>query len=197
MIDEYRAKKYCCEDLSLIENYELAIADTTKTWQCHHRAEILPCGIYRVKHLKLFRLYYHRPASELVFLTEADHKHIHSYGKSHYLFGKHHSEEAKKKMSEAKKGKHLSEAHRLSISMSNKGREVSLKTRIKISNANKRKSHEYSWSKVQQYTLTNKLITEYPSIGVAAEATGVRYQNISACCRGITKSAGGFVWRYV
>ena len=111
---------------------------------CHHKAEILPCGVYRVKHLKLFGLYYHRPASELVFLAEADHKHIHSSGKNHYLFGKHQSEETRLKISEAKKGKHLSEAHRLSISISNKGREVSEKTRIKISNANKGKSHEYS-----------------------------------------------------
>lgn len=196
MINEIKTKKYCCEDISLIENYELAISDTTQTWHCHHKAEILPCGVYRVKHLKLFGLYYHRPASELVFLAEADHKHIHSSGKNHYLFGKHQSEETRLKISEAKKGKHLSEAHRLSISISNKGREVSEKTRIKISNANKGKSHEYSQSKVQQYTLTNKFIAEYPSIGLAAAAVGIHYQNISACCRGIKKSAGSYVWRY-
>jgi len=33
-------KKFCCEDLSLIENYDLAISDTNQTWHCHHRLEI-------------------------------------------------------------------------------------------------------------------------------------------------------------
>ena len=37
MINEYCAKKFCCEDPSLIENYALAVADTTQTWDCHHR----------------------------------------------------------------------------------------------------------------------------------------------------------------
>ena len=37
MINEYCAKSYCCEDLSLIENYALAVADTTQAWDCHHR----------------------------------------------------------------------------------------------------------------------------------------------------------------
>ena len=29
MINEYNAKRFCCEDLSLIENYALAIVDQT------------------------------------------------------------------------------------------------------------------------------------------------------------------------
>ena len=32
-------KKFCCEDISKIENYAAAIADTTQTWECHHRME--------------------------------------------------------------------------------------------------------------------------------------------------------------
>ena len=32
MIDLYRAKRYCYEDISLIENYHKAIADTEHTW---------------------------------------------------------------------------------------------------------------------------------------------------------------------
>ena len=60
MINEYNAKRFCCEDLSLIENYALAVADTTQTWDCHHRGEILPCGRYEAKDLKKFYLYYNR-----------------------------------------------------------------------------------------------------------------------------------------
>ena len=39
MINEYCAKKFCCEDISLIENYHIAIADKEKTWDIHHRRE--------------------------------------------------------------------------------------------------------------------------------------------------------------
>ena len=31
--------KICCEDISLIENYESAISDKTEMWDCHHRLE--------------------------------------------------------------------------------------------------------------------------------------------------------------
>ena len=37
-------KKFCSEDPSLIENYDLAIADETQTWECHHRLEIQEDG---------------------------------------------------------------------------------------------------------------------------------------------------------
>lgn len=59
----YRTKRYCCEDISRIENYEKAIADETQIWHCHHRAEILPCGRYSQDDLKRHGLYWHVPAS--------------------------------------------------------------------------------------------------------------------------------------
>ena len=80
MISETTVKKFCCEDLSLIENYALAIADPTQTWDCHHRGEILPCGRYEVKDLKKFGLYYKRPASELIFLPHDEHISLHRQG---------------------------------------------------------------------------------------------------------------------
>ena len=58
MINEGCAKKYCCEDLSLIENYELAINDQTQTWDCHHRGEVLSCGRFSPNDLNKFRLYF-------------------------------------------------------------------------------------------------------------------------------------------
>ena len=39
MISENQVKKYCREDISLIENYDKAINDKTQTWDCHHRKE--------------------------------------------------------------------------------------------------------------------------------------------------------------
>ena len=34
-----RLEKYCCEDISKIENYEFANKDNFKGWCCHHRLE--------------------------------------------------------------------------------------------------------------------------------------------------------------
>lgn len=80
MVSE-NAKKFCCEDISLIENYDKAVADPTQIWVTHHRAEILPCGNYTVDDLKQFNLYYNRPASELIFLSQSEHMRLHKFGK--------------------------------------------------------------------------------------------------------------------
>ena len=100
MINEYYAKKFCCEDLSLIENYDKAIADTTQTWDCHHRGEILPCGRFSRDDLKKFGLYFNRPAAELIFLTPSEHRLLH-------LKGVPKSEATKKAIGEAKSKKVL------------------------------------------------------------------------------------------
>ena len=118
MIDKKRAIKYCKDDISLIENYDKAIADKTQVWDCHHRRET----IYSAKELIEIGEYYNRPACELIFLTPFDHRRLHK-------LGKHHSAETRKKMSEANKGekcyifgKHLSEETRKKMSEANKGK---------------------------------------------------------------------------
>lgn len=112
MINEYRAKLFCSEDTSLIENYEKAVSDTTQTWDCHHRAETDE-GMSRKELIDAGR-YWNRPASELVFLTKDEHTRLHNLGKHHSaetkhklseaLLGKPKSEETRRKMSEAKRG---------------------------------------------------------------------------------------------
>jgi hypothetical protein len=47
---------------------------------------------------------------------------------------------------------------------------------------------------VNQYTLNNILITQYPSIKEAHRLTGIN--NIVRCCQGERHSAGGYMWRY-
>lgn len=74
--------RFCSEDISLIENYDKAIADQTQTWHCHHRAEILPCGNYSANDLKKFGLYYNRPACELIFLPPKMHVGLHGLNKN-------------------------------------------------------------------------------------------------------------------
>ena len=115
-------KSYCSEPLELVENYMAAKADDFEGWCMHHRREIKLDGT-RVSAKELIdqNLYYGRPASELVFMRKLEHSTLHSKGK-------HHSEETRQKLSEAKKGenhqffgKHLSEEHRQKISESCKG----------------------------------------------------------------------------
>ena len=147
MICERTIKKFCKDDISLIENYDKAIADNTQTWHCHHRRET----IFSRKDLIEIGEYYNRPAAELIFLTNSDHNRLHKSGENHPLFGKHHSAEARKKMSESKKGennplfgkhhsaearKKISEAHKDKPSCM-KGKHLSEDTRKKISESKK------------------------------------------------------------
>ena len=79
MINEYWAKLYCSEDISLIENYKQAIADQTMTWNIHHRRECDENGqtLFTHTQLKELNLYFKRPASELIFVTRSMHSKLH------------------------------------------------------------------------------------------------------------------------
>lgn len=101
MISENQARKYCYQDISLIENYDKAVADKEHIWHCHHRLEtIMNCGH---KELKAQGCYYDRPAHELIFLTHEEHTSIHKHGNRNWV-GRKHSEETRRKMSVAQKG---------------------------------------------------------------------------------------------
>ena len=117
MICEKTIKKFCKDDISLIENYDKAIADTTQVWHCHHRRET----IFSKPDLIEIGEYYNRPACELIFLTPNEHRRLHHLGKPSGMKGKHLSAETRKKISEARKGKHLSKESRKKISEANKG----------------------------------------------------------------------------
>ena len=164
MIDKKRAIKYCKNDISLIENYDKAIADKTQVWHCHHRRET----IYSRSGLIEIGEYYNRPACELIFLTKSEHMRLHNLGKhlseetrqklseankgeNNSMFGKHLSEETRQKLSEARKGKpscmkgkHHSEESRKKIGAARKGKSLSAETRKKMSEAQKGKNH---WTK--------------------------------------------------
>lgn len=124
MIDEVKAKRYCCEDISKIANYDKAIADKTQTWICHHRTAIWwNCS---KKELKENDCYYHRKACELEFVTKSEHNQIHHSGK-------HHTKETKRRMSGSMKGKNkgktlgpMSEEHRRKIGEAMKGKSWKL-----------------------------------------------------------------------
>ena len=97
MINETQAKKYCKDDISLIENYEEAVNDNTRRWDCHHRRGT----IYSREGLIEIGEYQKRPAIELIFMLEEEHRRFHRIGKCN-------SEKTKKKMSKAMIGNHNS-----------------------------------------------------------------------------------------
>lgn len=100
-----------CRHPELIENYDKAIADKTKVWDCHHRKE----EFYSQKELIEREEYFDVLPEDLIFLTVAEHHKIDSKCKrvSEAHKGKKHSEETKKKIGEAHKGmKHSEEAKR-------------------------------------------------------------------------------------
>ena len=170
MISEKYAKTFCCEDLSLIENYGLAINDTTQMWECHHRGEVLPCGRFSRDDLKKFGLYFYRPASELIFLTPTAHRQLHKKGVPRGPM----SEANKKAISEAKKGVQrgpLSEEHKKAIGEANS-------------------------KKILQFTKSGEFIREWPSIREASKQLKINRGNICSCCNEKLKSAGGFIWKY-
>ena len=79
MINENNAKRFCSEDISLIENYQQAISDQTRTWDVHHRRECDSEGrtLFTKKQLIEMKLYFKRPAAELIFVTKSMHGKLH------------------------------------------------------------------------------------------------------------------------
>ena len=124
MISEKSAKAFCRDDISMIENYDKAVADKSCVWHCHHRRET----IFSKSDLIEIGEYYNRPACELIFLTPLEHNRLHkigeknpNFGKPAWNNGKHHSAEARKKIAEAHKGKHHSVETRKKMSEAHKG----------------------------------------------------------------------------
>ena len=75
MINKRNAKLFCCEDISLIENYNEAI-NSSEVRICHHRLGIdLGKGS---EELIDMGLYFDRPASELQFLSRSEHIRLHN-----------------------------------------------------------------------------------------------------------------------
>ena len=117
------------------------------------------------------------------------------------------SKEIKRKMSSRMKGvgnpffgKSHSEETKREISKSCKGRKISDETRKKLSAAHNTTTGILSSSskKITQINKdTNEEIACWFSMGEIERELGIRQSNISSCCRGKEKSAGGFIWKYI
>ena len=136
MINIGSAKKYCCEVISQIDNYEQAVNDKAQTWNIHHILEVQGQFYNSVSLLKRCGIYYNVPASQLIFLTHSDHMRIHKIGNNFGRKGKPGtrlgaklSEQTKNKIRTSKigkpsnrKGVHLTESTKTKISEARIGR---------------------------------------------------------------------------
>lgn len=77
------------------------------------------------------------------------------------------------------KGKPKSDNHRYNMSLAKLGK----------SSTNPKKT-------ILQYDLHNNFIKEWSSISEAGDKLNIHFTNISSCCLGKYKTAGGFIWRY-
>ncbi len=116
-------------------------------------------------------------------------------GEKHPMFGKHHSEETKKKIGIGNKGKIVSDETKRKLSEINKGKKHSEETKKKMSESSKGEKHsmfgkhhsEETKKKMSKaiemfYLDTNEFIQEFVSGVEAQEITGINQGNISFCC---------------
>lgn len=104
-------------------------------------------------------------------------------GEKHPFYGKHHSEDSRKKMSLSHIGKMVGEKHpNFGKHLSDEVRNKILQTRIKFP--------------VVQYTLDFKFVAEYESSREAERQTGVAHNNINKCCKGKYYQTNGYIWVY-
>lgn len=138
-------------------------------------------------------------------------------GENNPMYGKPKSEETKKKISESKKGKHHTEEHKRKLSEAHKGKHHSEEAKKKMSEVKKGENHPmYGKHHTEEHKRklsealkgqgakpiigTNKVtgeIIEFKSAIEAFKVLGINNSDISACCKGKRKSAGGWKWEYL
>lgn len=165
---------YYCRDFTQIENYEKAVADETRVWDCHHRLETHTSDGERrlvdisTKELKALGVYYARPPEELIFMTQEEHHRLHRHGKKL-------DEETINKRTEKQKGAKRSDETKRRLSESNRNNPKQRCKKVRCIETN----------------------TVYPSIREAGRATDILHGNIKNVCHGKQLTAGGYHWEFV
>lgn len=118
------------------------------------------------------------------------------------------SEETKEKLRVANTGKKATPEARVKMSLARKGIKrgaLSLEARRKISesrkgitspNKGRTGANNPCSLPVCQYTMDMTFIKTFAGLCEAARETNISHADISKCCKGKRKSAGGYVWEY-
>ena len=188
MISEKYLKSYCCEDISKIENYDKAIADTTQTWECHHRLETHNSNGERrlvdltMEELKALDMYWDRPSGELIFLTHREHDRLHKRDKKLGPFSEEHKRKLSKHNARYWKGIKRSEEFKRKVSEANKGRKLSEEHKRKLSEAHKGRSQSEESNRKRSEMMKGRKVSEEHkrSISVAAAIAVTAYKEYKA-----------------
>lgn len=119
-------------------------------------------------------------------------------GESHPMYGRSHTSEAKRKISDAVRGERNP--------MYGKSHTDETKKKISMSKVGISIPHTEEWNckiglsnskPVAQYNKDGELIAVFKSRTEAEEITGIQHQCIGRCVKGERKTAGGYVWKDV
>lgn len=118
-------------------------------------------------------------------------------GERNPMYGRNHSEETRRKISQTRKRLFAEGA----LTQPKKVRPPKLTPEERAKLLSERMSGENnpSYGKglgVVQLSLDGEVVQEYKTIREAERETGTDHSVISRCCKGRVKSAGGFRWRY-
>lgn len=132
------------------------------------------------------------------------------FGENHPMYGKHHSEETLRKLSEYGrknpvnywKGKARSEETKEKLRQANLGKKLTAEQKeifaqkcrnTRLCNG----TDVVNCIKIDQFSLEGNFIKTWSKLVDAAKALHIPPGNITKVCQGIRKSAGGFKWQYV
>lgn len=118
-------------------------------------------------------------------------------GENNPFYGRHHTEETKKKIRENNKWYRPTEETRKKLSEKSKGRHLTEETKKKIGMGNRGNKRIDNYRAILQIDMeTGEVIKEWETIKFAAESLNLHCPNIVNTCKGIQKQSGGFIWRY-
>lgn len=104
-------------------------------------------------------------------------------GENNGFYGKHHSPETLKRLSEAKKGKYKGNEN------PNYGKKHTQEAKEKMRTSRKGKH-------ILQYDLNGNFIKEWGYMSLAIKELHLDKRSLQRACKGILKTTGGYIWKY-
>jgi group I intron endonuclease len=109
--------------------------------------------------------------------------------------------EVKSQIAETLRAYNMTEEGKISRSKSAASRDEAIRIKntdftVKVANTDYNQIAEKNKKTINQYGKDEKCIREWSSGREASESLGIDRGNISACCKGKLKTAGGFIWKY-